>query len=172
MSGSSPSVDAVRFRSLLSRFATGVAVATALDQDGRPAGMTASAVSSVSLDPPILLLCVGQDADFHGVLRGAARFALNVLACDQEHLARQFASTHPDRFEGVACVAGPGGVPLLEGAVVHIICEPWGSQEVGDHTVFFGRVVEGAATDRAPLVYHRSEYTSTGDRSRNTGLDP
>ena len=155
--------DSAEFRRLLSRFATGVTVVTALDAQGQPAGMTASAVSSVSLEPPLLLVCVGHRADFHPVLAAAPRFAVNVLAADQEHLSRQFAASDADRFAGVRYRSGPQGVPLLEGVVAHIRCDRWGRQEAGDHTVLFGLVTGGEIFDRPPLLYFRSGYTSTGE---------
>jgi flavin reductase (DIM6/NTAB) family NADH-FMN oxidoreductase RutF len=156
-----PPADPAQFRQLLGRFATGVTVVTALDAQGRPAGMTASAVSSVSLEPPLLLVCVGHQADFHFVIAAAPRFAVNVLAADQEHLSRQFAASDTDRFAGVRYRSGPHGVPLLEGVVAHILCDRWGRQEAGDHTVFLGLVTGGETSDRPPLLYFRSGYTST-----------
>lgn len=158
-----PPAPPAQFRRLLGRFATGVTVVTALDDRGRPAGMTASAVSSVSLEPPLLLVCVGHQADFHPIIAAAPRFALNVLAAHQEPLSRQFAASDTDRFAGVHYRRGPEGVPLLEGVVAHLLCDRWGEQEAGDHTVFFGLVTGGETFDRPPLLYFRSGYTSTGE---------
>jgi flavin reductase (DIM6/NTAB) family NADH-FMN oxidoreductase RutF len=158
-----PPTDPTQFRQLLGRFATGVTVVTALDPQGRPCGMTASSVSSVSLEPPLLLVCVGHQADFHPVMSTAPRFAVNVLAADQESLSRQFAASDGDRFSGVRYQKGPHGVPLLEGALAHLWCDRWGQHEAGDHTVFFGLVTGGETFDRPPLLYYRSQYTSTQD---------
>lgn len=156
-----PHTDAATFRQLLGRFATGVTVVTTLDARGRPAGMTASALASVSLDPPLLLVCVGHEADFHRAIDAAPRFAINVLAADQEHLSRQFAEKGGDHFAGVAHHPGPQGVPLLEGAVAHVLCDRWGRHQAGDHTLFLGLVTGGETFDRPPLVYFRSRYTTT-----------
>ncbi len=150
-----------QFRQLLSRFATGVTVVTTVGPTGQPAGMTASAIASVSLDPPLLLVSVGRQADFHPAIAAAPHFAVNVLASDQEHLSRQFATTERDRFAGVAYHAGPGSVPLLDGVVAHLLCDRWGQHEAGDHTLFFGLVTGGQAFERQPLLYFRSGYTST-----------
>ncbi len=158
-----PPADPTQFRQLLGRFATGVTVVTARDAQGRPAGMTASALSAVSLDPPLLLVCVGHQADFHQVIRTAPRFAVNVLAADQEHLSRQFAATGGDRFAGIPYRAGPEGVPLLDGVVAHLLCDRWGQHEAGDHSVFFGLVTGGETFERPPLLYFRSGYTSTNE---------
>ncbi len=158
-----PPADSTAFRQLLGRFATGVTVVTTLDAGGRPAGMTASALSSVSLEPPLLLVCVGHQADFHQAISAAPRFAVNVLAADQEPLSRQFAATGGDHFAGVGYRAGPHGVPLLDGVVAHLLCDRWGHYEAGDHTLFFGLVTGGETFDRLPLLYFRSRYTTTGD---------
>jgi len=158
-----PPADPIQFRQLLGRFATGVTVVTALDPQGSPAGMTASSVSSVSLEPPLLLVCVGHQADFHPIISAAPRFAVNVLAADQEPLSRQFAAPDRNRFAGVTYRSGPQGVPLLNGVVAHLLCDRWGQQEAGDHTVFFGLVTGGETFDRPPLLYYRSRYTSTND---------
>ncbi len=166
MSGSSspsPGVGPDEYRRLLSRLPTGITVAVARDRAGQAQGMTASAVSSVSLEPPILLVCVGHEADFHAAIAGAPGFALSILSRDQEHLSRRFAEDRRDKFAGVPLAAGPGGLPLLEGVVAHILCETCGTYEAGDHTVFFGRVVGGAVFERAPLVHFRGRYTGVAD---------
>lgn len=154
MSGLSP----LQFRELLGRFATGVTVITTLDSTGKPAGMTASALSAVSLEPPLLLVCVNRSAEFCTVLQRSARFAVNVLASDQEHLSRRFAAEGIDRFAGVSYETRSAGLPLLSGVVAHIWCEVKGSQDAGDHVVFFGRVVGGQVYDREPLVHFRGRY--------------
>lgn len=158
-----PPADSTAFRQLLGGFATGVTVVTTLDAGGRPAGMTASAVSSVSLEPPLLLVCVGHEADFHQAISVTPRFAVNVLAADQEHLSRQFAEKGGDHFAGVRYRASPQGLPLLDGVVAHVLCDQWGRHEAGDHTVFIGLVTGGETFDRPPLLYFRSRYTTTGD---------
>lgn len=150
-----------QFRSLLSCFATGVTVATTVDGDGKPWGMTASAVASVSLEPPLLLICVDREAKFHAAVDGAAGFALNVLAANQEEVSRTFASRIENPFASADYRIGPDGFPLLAGVVAHIICASWGTFEAGDHTVFFGRVSGGQTFDAMPLIHYRSEYTTT-----------
>ena len=107
-------VDPAQFRQLLGRFATGVTVLTTRDPDGRPIGMTASSVASVSLRPPLVLVSVDKANDMHGALRTAQRFVLNVLAADQEALSRRFALDHPDRFEGISYRETKHGMPVLD----------------------------------------------------------
>ncbi|HXV86142.1 MAG TPA: flavin reductase family protein [Gemmatimonadales bacterium] len=162
-----PDVDPALFRQLLGRFATGVTVVTAVDAQGRPGGMTASAIAAVSLNPPLLLVCVNRGTDFVGTLAPAATFAVNVLARDQESLSRRFAADGVDRFAGVPWTRGPAGVPLLEGVLAHVVCQNVDRHEAGDHSVFFGRVVGGQAFDRFPLVHFRGDYTSTVTRTES-----
>lgn len=148
------------FRLLLGRFASGVTVATTLDECGVAAGMTATAVAAVSLEPPLLLVCVNHDDRFFEVLTQAAAFAINVLAHDQEALSRQFAGEAADRFRNVRYHEGPLGMPLLEGSLAHIVCDRWSAVPAGDHTVFIGRVVDGRVFDRPPLLHFRGDYTT------------
>lgn len=149
------------YRTLLSCFATGVTVATTVDDDGTPIGMTASAVSAVSLNPPLLLVCVSKDARFHDALTGNTGFALNILAEDQGDVSELFARGLEDPFQHVEYHEGPGGLCLLADVVAHIICGSWSTYDAGDHTVFFGEVRQGRIFDRPPLIHYRSRYTST-----------
>jgi flavin reductase (DIM6/NTAB) family NADH-FMN oxidoreductase RutF len=152
-------VDPAQFRQLLGRFATGVTVVTTRDRAGRPIGMTASSVASVSLEPPLVLVSVSQQHDMHAALQVAHRFVLNVLAAEQEALSRRFAAEHPDRFEGVGYSETEHGLPVLDGVLASIECEKQAETPGGDHTVFFGRVTGGTVTDRRPLLYYRGDYT-------------
>ncbi len=157
-------VDPALFRQLLGRFATGVTVLTTRDGRGRPIGMTASSVASVSLDPPLLLVCVERRHDMHPAMQAASRFVLNVLAADQEALSRRFAAEHPDRFDGVGYSENEDGLPLLDGVLATIECEKHGETTAGDHTVFLGIVTGGSVTDRTPLLYYRGGYASLSPR--------
>ncbi len=138
-------VEPPHFRQLLGRFATGVTVVTARGPDGGPVGMTASSVASVSLDPPLLLVCVDR---------------LNVLAADQEALSRRFAADDEHRFDGVGYKENRQGIPVLDGALASIECVKQTAVPGGDHTVFFGLVTGGSVTDRRPLLYYRGGYAS------------
>lgn len=151
-------VDPNRFRQLLGSFATGVAVVTARHPAGGPTGMTASAIASVSLEPPLLLVCVWREADFHAVLAEAEYFGLSVLAEDQEELSRRFAAERTDRFNGVAWHPHERGVPLLDGAAAHIICRRTAEHVAGDHTIFVAEGVDGASFLRNPLLHVRGGY--------------
>lgn len=164
MRASAAGVDAARFRTLLGRFATGVTVLTTRGADGQPLGMTASAIASVSLDPPLVLVCVARDCDLHPALDGHAPFALSVLAADQEAMSRRFAADTSDRFAGVAYRATGGGLPVLDGVAAHIECAWHASFAAGDHTVFVGRVTGGDVSERPPLIHYRGGYTALPDR--------
>src|SRR5256885_15514741 len=110
-------VDPAQFRQLLGRFATGVTVVTTRDPAGRPVGMTASSVASVSLAPPLVLVSVDQKNDLHPALRAAQRFVLNVLASDQEAVSRRFAEDHPNPVDGIGYPETQHGNPGLEGVL-------------------------------------------------------
>src|SRR5216117_1159693 len=116
-------VDPAQFRQLLGRFATGVTVVTTRDPAGRPVGMTASSVASVSLEPPLVLVSVDRKNDMYPALQAAKRFVLNVLAADQEAISRRFAAEHPNRFDGIGYRESKHGIPLLEGVLASIECE-------------------------------------------------
>jgi flavin reductase (DIM6/NTAB) family NADH-FMN oxidoreductase RutF len=154
-------VDPAQFRQLLGRFATGVTILTTRDPRSRhPIGMTASSVASVSLEPPLVLVCVDQRHDMHPAMKAAQRFVLNVLAADQEALSRRFAADRPDRFDGIGYTENKHGIAVLDGVLATIECEKLSEAPGGDHTVFFGLVTGGTATDRRPLLYYRGGYAS------------
>src|SRR5213596_1962197 len=115
-----PGVDPAQFRQLLGRFATGVTVLTTRDPAGRPVGMTASSVASVSLEPPLVLVSVDQKNDMCPALRAAQRFVLNVLAADQEAVSRRFAEDHPNRFDGVAYRENGDSISVLDDVLASI----------------------------------------------------
>jgi flavin reductase (DIM6/NTAB) family NADH-FMN oxidoreductase RutF len=146
------------FRQLLGRFATGVTVLTVLAPDGRPHGMTASSLTSVSLEPPLVLVCVDHAARLHHLITSAEAFVVNVLASDQEELSRRFADPHDDRFEGVPYRILPGGFVHLDAALAHIECHREALHDAGDHTIVLGRVTGGDVRDGSPLIYFRGTY--------------
>jgi flavin reductase (DIM6/NTAB) family NADH-FMN oxidoreductase RutF len=156
-----PSVTPAAFRAALGSFVTGVAVMST-EVDGVPHGMTANAVTSVSLEPPMVLVCVDRTAHMASVVERSGRFALSVLAADQADLSTRFAD--PSRglgareFDGVEVQQGSAGVPLLAGAVAHIECEVDRIVPAGDHLVVLGAVVALHSTPGEPLAYLRGVY--------------
>jgi len=156
---SRPDVDPSLFRELLGRFATGVTVLTTRDPEGKPVGMTASSLASVSLVPPLVSVCVDVSADMHRTLSASGDFVVNILRRDQERLSRRFAELPPEeRFAGVGWRETPSGCVVLEGVLAHIECERYADFPLGDHTLFVGRVTGGATADGDPLLYFRGGY--------------
>lgn len=152
-------IDLDTFRSVLGRFASGVTVITAVDRDGRDMGMTVSAFASVSLDPPLVSVCIDHAASMHGALLVAERFGVNILASDQEALSRRFAGVESaHRFDGIGYERGESGVVLLDDAVAHMECERVAQHDAGDHTLFIGQVERAIARDARPLLYYRGGY--------------
>jgi flavin reductase (DIM6/NTAB) family NADH-FMN oxidoreductase RutF len=151
-------VDPARFRQLLGRFATGVAIITANDGEGNPAGMTANTVVSVSLTPPLLAVCIDHTADMHATLQRAAQFTVNVLASHQEALSRRFAELGTGRFEGIGFSRSERGGIILDGVLAHIECERVAIHPAGDHSIYIGRVVGGDTREGEPLLYFRGGY--------------
>jgi flavin reductase (DIM6/NTAB) family NADH-FMN oxidoreductase RutF len=155
-----PGIDPDHFRELLGHFATGVTVVTVTTADGRALGMTVNSLSSVSLQPPLLSLCIDQEAEMHDTILEVDRFVVNVLSSHQEALARRFSDKHEDRFDGVGYQLDPQGLILLDGTLAHIECERHAHYPGGDHTIVIGRVVGGTTYDGRPLLFYRGGYAA------------
>lgn len=151
------------FRRVLGHFASGVTLVTTCDEESRPTGLTASAFTSVSLDPPLVLVCVDHKAESYPALRDAGRFAVNILRSDQEALSRRFASTRLDKFAGVPFTLSPLGLPLIEESLATIECVTVAAHPEGDHTIFVGRVERATVGSGQPLIYYRSQYDRLGE---------
>lgn len=152
-------MDQYRFRNLCGRFATGVAVITALDGDDLPVGMTANSFASLSLEPPLVTVAIDHAATSHDLLTAAERFTINVLEANQEELSRRFAAPGRDRFDGIGWHRGDDGSLRLDGVLAHLVCSRYGSLEAGDHTLIIGEVLGGDAADHGrPLLYYRGGY--------------
>jgi flavin reductase (DIM6/NTAB) family NADH-FMN oxidoreductase RutF len=152
-------IDPDLFRSVLGRFASSVTVITTHDADGRDHGMTVSAFSSVSLSPPLVLVCIGHDASIFPAIRATEFIGISILAEDQEPISRRFAEKDVDRFDDLPMHRGKHGVALLEGAAAHLECRIVARYESGDHTIIVASVEHAAAHSGRPLVYHRGGYT-------------
>ncbi len=151
-------IDAGTFRHALGRFPSGVTVVTVRHEE-RDYGMTVSAFASVSLVPPLVLVCIGDDATIAGAVAAAGHFAVSVLAENQKALAQLFAETDADRFAGTAVARGVTGLALLEGAAAHLECAIVARHRAGDHTIVVGEVLAATAVeDGRPLIYQRGEY--------------
>lgn len=155
------------FRAVIGRFASGITIITTVDEDGTDHGMTATAFCSVSLAPPLVLVCVDESATMHRVIARSTHFAVNILSADQEELSRRFGSGEPqrggtpeaDRFDGVGYSRAVSGAALLNDALAHIECRVHARHAAGDHVIVIGEVELAVAHDARPLVYYRSGYT-------------
>lgn len=146
------------FRSALGRFASGVTIVTTKTKEDKPIGITVSAFASVSLEPPLILVCIDKRASVHDILEEGHPFAVNILAEDQEILSRRFASKELDRFAGIGYTEGEAGVPILNGALATIECRVAHPYSGGDHTIIVGEVERIDVSDGKPLAYFRGGY--------------
>ena len=146
------------FRQACARFATGITISTVLGSDGTPHGLTANSFTSVSMDPPMLLLCIDHKANIIDHFKNAKHFGINILEKGQMNLSNRFAERGQDRFGGVSWHVGQFGVPLLDGAIAHFECAITNVIEAGDHSIFLGEVVSAESFDGEPLLYFRSRY--------------
>jgi flavin reductase (DIM6/NTAB) family NADH-FMN oxidoreductase RutF len=166
-------IDPVLFRETLGHYPTGVAVVTAVTDNGSPVGMVVGTFSSVSLDPPLIAFFPASTSKSFGQLRCARTFAVNVLAADQEPLCRRLATGGADKFDGVRWRPGPLGSPILEGAVSWIECTFEQIREAGDHYIVLGRVHE-LAVERStlPLLFFQGGYGNFSPGSFIAAPDP
>jgi len=151
-------VTAGEFRAALRQFPAGVTVITTRDADGTPTGLTANSFTAVSLDPPLVLVCVDHAAAAYPAMRDHGWFAVNMLGKSQEHLSRRFATTGVDKFAGVAYREGRERLPLLDDVVATLECRVVHQYAGGDHTIFVGRVEHTAIHGGPPLLYFRAAY--------------
>jgi 4-nitrophenol 2-monooxygenase / 4-nitrocatechol 4-monooxygenase, reductase component len=155
-------VEKSSFRNAMSLFATGVTVITASTDDG-PMGMTASAVTSLSLDPVLLLICVSAHLPTHSALESTGRFAVNVLGEGDGELAIHFATPAADKFAGVGHVYR-NEVPVLESAIAYFVCDVQERLVGGDHSIFIGAVKQlGLRQEARPLVYFGGRFGQLAD---------
>jgi flavin-dependent trigonelline monooxygenase, reductase component len=154
-----------RFRNIMSAFPTGVTVITTTDRDSIPRGFTSNAVTSVSLTPPLLLVCVAATSETLPVLRQTRRFVVNFLKSGEDTVSNQFARKGPDKFAGVDYRLHDG-LPVLSGhTIAYAVCSTEQEIDAGDHVILLGQVRGGAAIEAPvkPLLYYRSTYPSWPD---------
>ncbi len=155
------SAESIEFRQALGAFATGITIIT-VDNDGEIHGMTANAFSSVSLTPPLVLVCVDQRARSHSLLHARQRFGINVLASSQRAISEYFARAteeHDSPEEaGAKFDRTQHGTPVLRGALAYLECRLSHAQIAGDHTIFVGEVEDLVVREGEPLIYFRGNY--------------
>ncbi len=147
------SVDTTAFRRALANMPAPVTVVTTVDPDSRPYGFTASSVCSLSLDPPLVLVCIGKRAHCYPVFLAAERFAVNVLARGQEETARRFGTCGAEKFNEGDVTRDDRGLPLICGALTRLVCALVDLLDGGDHSILVGRVEHAPVTGGRPLVY-------------------
>jgi flavin reductase (DIM6/NTAB) family NADH-FMN oxidoreductase RutF len=150
-------IDGAQFRAAMSHFASGVTIVTT-EHAGKAFGLTVASFASLSLHPPLVLVCIDKSAKSHDAIAGAGKFGVSILADSQQELSGRFASKVDDKFSGVAVRRGALGIPLIEGAVCTLECGLHAQLPGGDHTIFVGEVEDAQMIDGVPLVYHGSGY--------------
>jgi len=151
-------VTSEEFRRACGRFATGVTIASVLDPQGVPHGLTVSSFTSVSLSPPLILICLGHEVTIIEIFRASRYFGINVLAKEQRGLSERFARKGEDRFNGLEWQRGETGVPLLTGTLASIECAIEQRFTAGDHDILIGEMVSARVADGEPLIHFASQY--------------
>ena len=151
-------VSSADFRSALSRFASGVTVVTTKDATERSFGITVSAFCSVSLDPPLVLICIEKITGSHHAFEESGRFTINILSDSEVHLSEHFASLLEDKFAGVDYAVDEHGIPILTGSIATLQCRLFKTLDGGDHSIFLGEVEHVIVRDAEPLIYYKGGY--------------
>lgn len=151
-------VEPNEFRHALSRFASGVTVATTRSPDGRPHGITVSAFCSVSLEPPLVLICIERNAPSHDAFVTSGAFVVNILHESQQAISQQFATPADDKFDAIPSHAGIEGIPVLENSLANLECKLRYHHDGGDHSIFVGEVESISVSDGVPLIYFKGRY--------------
>ncbi|MGO9258791.1 MAG: flavin reductase family protein [Bryobacteraceae bacterium] len=160
--GSPPALGSEEFRRACGRFATGVTIASVMDLAGTPHGLTVSSFASVSLDPPLVLICLGHEVTMIESFRAATHFGISVLTEAQRDLSERFARKGHDRFTGVKWHRGRSGVPLLDGVLAAIECQVHQRFTSGDHDILVGQMLRAHVTEGTPLIHFASRYRRLG----------
>lgn len=148
-------------RQVLGSYPTGVAIVSTRTGEGRPVGLTINSFAALSLDPALVLWSLGKQSPHVQAFQDAGGFAISVLGAEQQALAQRFATAGlPDKFDGVACVDAPEGMPVMDGALATLVCETTQQTSVGDHWLFVGRVRRMGRRDGPPLVFHGGRFAA------------
>ena len=152
-------LDPTDFRDAMARFASGVTVVTTRDSGGEAVGFTASAFSSLSLDPPLLLVCLQKDADCYAAFMEAEQFGVSILAQGQSPIALRFATKALDKWDGTPSAPGSAtGIPLIDGAAACLECRGHSRADGGDHTILIGEVLTADTNGREPLLHFNRAF--------------
>jgi 3-hydroxy-9,10-secoandrosta-1,3,5(10)-triene-9,17-dione monooxygenase reductase component len=153
--------DQKEFRKTLGTFATGITVVTAMHENSVPVGITVNSFTSVSLDPPLVLWCLDNEAESYNIFANCKNFAIHVLHQGQEAISQNFATKNSDKFSGLEWETSEFDCPILKDCASYLQCETETSYEGGDHIIILGRVkAMRTNADKQPLIYHASNYHS------------
>jgi flavin reductase (DIM6/NTAB) family NADH-FMN oxidoreductase RutF len=158
-------IDRNELRRVMGHFATGVAVITTRSASGEFYGLTVNALSSLSLTPPLLLICIDKKSESYPCFDESKVFNVNILNTDQEDISRRFASNSisgPKKFEGTSYRIGANGVPILTGALAYLECRVTAAFDGGDHTIYVGEIEQADAVEGEPLLFFRGGYRAIG----------
>jgi flavin reductase (DIM6/NTAB) family NADH-FMN oxidoreductase RutF len=156
-------IEKNELRRVMGHFATGVTVITSIRTSGQLHGLTANAFTSVSLVPPLLLVCIDKKAESYPCFDESKVFTVNVLAADQEAISRKFAVTGGDKFTGVSYRIGANGAPIIDGALAYLECRVTEKIDGGDHTIYIGEIEQAETKEGKPLLFFRGGYRELGD---------
>ena len=151
-------IEQQHFRRVCSKYATGITILTVLDRSGAPHGMTVNSFTSVSLSPPLILVCIDRQTSILSHFMLGTRFGVNMLHEDQKDLSTWFARSGHDRFSGIGWTMGETGAPVLPGMLATMECEVTQMVEAGDHVVVIGAALHATWREGQPLVYFNSSY--------------
>lgn len=161
--------DSRSFRDALGLFVTGVTVITARSPSGKAVGVTANSFNSVSIDPPLILWSLAETSSSLPAFNTSEFFAVHILREDQSELAKRFATSGIDKFEGIATIEGDGNVPLIDDCAARIECRTWDRHPGGDHIIFVGEVLRITADhDASPLLYHGGKFAGLRDKNKES----
>lgn len=146
------------FRAALSYFASGVTVVTTVDAAGKMYGITVSSFCSVSLEPPLVLICIEKTTASHHAFVESGIFVVNILGEDQKDVSERFATPYPDKFAGIAFELNDLRIPILTGCLVKLECRLRNAYDGGDHSIFVGEVENALIDHGPPLMYFRGDY--------------
>lgn len=159
------------FRRALSHFASGVTVVTTVDDSGKPFGLTVSSFCSVSLEPPLVLVCIDKSTRCHHAFRESRRYIVNFLNEGQQEVSERFATQLEDKFEGMDYSSSPEGLPVLADAVAVLECRLTEAYEGGDHTIFVAEVERAFVNGGKPLLYYGGNYDRMEGEGTTGSLD-
>jgi flavin reductase (DIM6/NTAB) family NADH-FMN oxidoreductase RutF len=154
------SEDQLLFKEVMGNYPTGVTIVTTNDQDGKPVGLTVNSFASVSLDPTLILWSIDHRVSTISAFVNEGKFAVHILAGDQQELCKTFASKNVDRFSTCNWNLSTNQLPIIEGAYAVLECKTYKTIKAGDHTILIGEVVNILKNDKEPMLYHRRHFGS------------